>query len=125
MIRQGEPTEDGLVDVTFTLPPDIPGHVSVVGDFNHWDPYAHPMQRSQYGAHTAVIALPQGTSICFRYLAEGGHWLDDPDADARDEHGCIVHVSAAASGKGKDRPGGATLNGHRPRAAAPQGNAAT
>jgi hypothetical protein len=101
VIRQDEPTADGLVDVTFTLPADIPGRVSVVGDFNHWDPYAHPMRRTEHGTHTAVVTLPQGASICFRYLAEGGRWLDDLDADARDERGCIVHISATAGGNGE------------------------
>ncbi|MFD1936595.1 isoamylase early set domain-containing protein [Nonomuraea mangrovi] len=97
MIRQDTPTEAGLVQLAFTLPADIPGPISVVGDFNHWDPYAHPMTRTQQGPHTAVVALPAGATICFRYLAEGGVWLDEPDADERDERGCIVHVTAADS----------------------------
>ncbi|WP_188197498.1 isoamylase early set domain-containing protein [Nonomuraea sp. SYSU D8015] len=101
MIRQDEPAKDGLVAVTFTLPADIPGHISVVGDFNHWDPYAHPMRRTEHGVHTAVVRLPQGASICFRYLAEGGRWLDDPDAGSRDDRGCILRVSSAASGNGE------------------------
>ncbi|WP_308126064.1 isoamylase early set domain-containing protein [Nonomuraea ceibae] len=101
MIRLGEPNSDGMVDVIFTLPAEIPGHVSVVGDFNHWDPRAHPMTRTQHGTHTATVTLPPGTSICFRYLAEGGRWLDDLDVDARDERGGIVHVSASVTGHEK------------------------
>lgn len=105
MIRQDKPTDDGLVQLTFTMPADIPGPISVVGDFNQWDPYAHPMTRTQQGAHTAVIELPQGSSICFRYLAEGGVWMDDPDADERDERGSILHVATAAAHNGKPARG--------------------
>ncbi|TMR12912.1 isoamylase [Nonomuraea turkmeniaca] len=108
MIRQDKPTVEGLVNITFTLPAEIPGQISVVGDFNHWDPYAHPMTRTEHGAHTAVVALPQGTSICFRYLAEGGRWLDEPDADARDERGSIVHVLPAIPKGEPAGQGGAT-----------------
>ncbi|MFD1936843.1 isoamylase early set domain-containing protein [Nonomuraea mangrovi] len=111
MIRQDKPTKDGLVQLTFTMPADIPGPISVVGDFNQWDPYAHPMTRTPQGAHSTVIALPQGTSICFRYLAEGGVWLDEPDADGHDEHGSIVHVAALDAQNGKSaRSGGTAKN---------------
>lgn len=48
-----------------------------------------------------MVALPAGTSICFRYLAEGGVWLNEPDADERDERGSIVHVAVPGSGNGK------------------------
>ncbi|GAA2355080.1 isoamylase early set domain-containing protein [Nonomuraea africana] len=110
MIRKDMPTEDGLANLTFTLPADIPGRISVVGDFNHWDPYAHPMTRTEQGAHTAVVPLPQGTSICFRYLAEGGVWLDEPDADDRDERGSIVHVPATDSRDRQPTSDGAPIN---------------
>ncbi|GAA2413529.1 isoamylase early set domain-containing protein [Nonomuraea africana] len=103
MIRQDRPSDDGLVSLTFTLPADLPGPVSVVGDFNQWDPYAHPMTRTDQGMHTAVVALPAGTSICFRYLADGGAWLDEPDADERDHRGSIVHLPAV-SANGNDKP---------------------
>ncbi|MFG3437527.1 isoamylase early set domain-containing protein [Nonomuraea sp. NPDC047897] len=113
MIRQDEPGENGLVNVTFTLPAEISGPVSVVGDFNDWDAYADPMTRTQHGAHRAVVALPQGSTICFRYLADGGVWLDDPDADSRDERGGIVHVATARS----DKPVRARAAGTNPAAA--------
>ena len=109
MIKQSKPGSDGLVNLTFTLSADIAGPVSVVGDFNHWDPYAHPMTRTARGTHTAVVPMPPGTSICFRYLANGGVWLDDPDADARDERGTIVHVLAAVTGNGEARQNGARV----------------
>jgi hypothetical protein len=66
--------------LTFALPhePHL-GAVSVVGDFNDWTP----------GRHTLVKA---GSRHRFRYLAEGGHWFDDADADGVDHHGGLVHA---------------------------------
>ena len=66
------------VRVTFVLPADEPaGAVSVVGDFNGWDPFAHPLRRRANGTRSAVARVPAGSTLRFRYLAEGGHWFDD------------------------------------------------
>ena len=60
------------------LPADEPtGAVSVVGDFNGWDPFAHPMRRRTNGTRSAVARVPAGSTLRFRYLAEGGYWFDD------------------------------------------------
>jgi 1,4-alpha-glucan branching enzyme len=73
--RAGKP---GLVQVTFVLPADSPaGAVSVVGDFNDWNPFAHPLRRRTNGTRSAVARVPAGSTLSFRYLAEGGHWFDD------------------------------------------------
>lgn len=102
MIKQEKPDPDGMVTLTFTLPGDIVGPVSVVGDFNHWNPYAHPMTRDEDGTHTVVVRRPQGTTICFRYLTDGGIWLDDADADDYDERGGIVHVGHDGTGRPRE-----------------------
>ncbi|MCW2882421.1 MAG: hypothetical protein JWQ95_6521 [Sphaerisporangium sp.] len=101
MITRENPGEDGMVDLVFTLPAGVAAPVSVVGDFNGWDPHAHPMPLNGDGLHTAIAQVPQGTSIRFRYLADGGIWLDDADADAHDEHGGIIHIPDAATRPGK------------------------
>jgi hypothetical protein len=45
MIKTSKPRRDGMVRVTFALPVDEPAAgVSVVGDFNDWDPYANPLR---------------------------------------------------------------------------------
>ena len=37
-------TNDGLVTVTFILPSNVAGApISVVGNFNDWQPYRHPL----------------------------------------------------------------------------------
>jgi len=79
MIKKGRVGQgDDVVRVTFVLPADEPaGAVSVVGDFNGWDPLAHPLRRRTNGTRSAVASVPAGSTLRFRYLAEGGYWFDD------------------------------------------------
>lgn len=45
--------------VVFVLPADAPaGPVSVVGDFNGWDPAAHPPTEPEDGMRAATVPLP-------------------------------------------------------------------
>ena len=74
-------------DVTFALTPgdQIPGSsVSVVGDFNDWDPGASPLTLRPDGSHAVTVRLPAGERIWFRYLTDAGQWFDDDDADGED-----------------------------------------
>lgn len=88
MIKRGKPTKDGQVKITFTVPNDQPvGGISLVGNFNNWDPYAHPMERKNNGTYQVSLTVPSQEPILFRYLADGGVWFDDADADHHDEHG--------------------------------------
>jgi 1,4-alpha-glucan branching enzyme len=78
MIKTARTDRAGVVRVTFVLPADDPaGAVSVVGDFNDWNPFAHPLRRRGNGTRSAVARVPAGSSLRFRYLAEGGRWFDD------------------------------------------------
>ena len=67
------------VKVTFALPHDqsIDG-CSVVGDFNGWQPGTHLMRRRSNGTRSVAVALPRGSRLRFRYLANG-HWFNDSD----------------------------------------------
>jgi 1,4-alpha-glucan branching enzyme len=66
------------VKVSFILPSDaVDGKVSVVGDFNGWDPTAHPLRLRSNGTRSAAVTLPRGHRFTFRYLAEGDRWMDD------------------------------------------------
>jgi 1,4-alpha-glucan branching enzyme len=76
----------GHVKVTFALP-DSGECVSVVGDFNGWDPFATPLKRRSNGTRSVSVVLPPGRPYAFRYLAEGGRWFDDHDADAVSPNG--------------------------------------
>ncbi|MEU9830945.1 isoamylase early set domain-containing protein [Streptosporangium sp. NPDC048047] len=91
MIKRSKPTKNGQIKLTFSVPADhAAGGVSLVGDFNGWDPYAHPMQRRN-GTYQVSLTVPSERPIRFRYLADGGVWFDDADADHCDEHGCQLN----------------------------------
>jgi 1,4-alpha-glucan branching enzyme len=93
LIKLARPTRSGTVRVTFALPTTEPaGAVSVVGDFNDWNPYAHPLRKRGNGLRSAVVSMPAGATLRFRYLAEGGIWFDDETAEARDGQGASITV---------------------------------
>ncbi len=74
--------ETTTVKVTFTLPlvdADLP--TSVVGDFNDWNPLAHPLKKRSNGTRSVTLEVPSGGTYRFKYLAEDGSWFCDPGAD--------------------------------------------
>jgi 1,4-alpha-glucan branching enzyme len=75
------------VKVSFILPRDAAGRVSVVGDFNGWDPLAHPLRARSNGTRSVALTLPAGGRYAFRYLAEGGCWQDDEAAEVFEPNG--------------------------------------
>lgn len=92
MIKTTKPGRDGTVRVTFALPDDEPGGaVSVVGDFNNWNPYAHPLRKRANRTRSAAVTVKSGSTLHFRYLAEGGVWFDDESVSASG-HGAIITV---------------------------------
>ena len=73
--------------VTFAIPADaVDGLVSVVGDFNGWDPTADPLRRCE-GWLKASVVLEPGHRHRFRYLAEGGRWFNDPEVGVYEPNG--------------------------------------
>jgi 1,4-alpha-glucan branching enzyme len=93
LIKTAKPDRDDVVRVTFVLPEDEPAcPVSVVGDFNDWDPFAHPLRRRGNGTRSAVVKVPVGSKLLFRYLGEGGLWFDDESAENHHPDGCVVAV---------------------------------
>ncbi len=93
MIKVSKPVKDGSVRVTFALPANEPaGDVSVVGDFNNWDPFAHPLRKRSNGTRSTVVTVTRGSTLRFRYLGEGGRWFDDEAAHGLDAHGATISV---------------------------------
>ncbi|HEX6471732.1 MAG TPA: isoamylase early set domain-containing protein [Streptosporangiaceae bacterium] len=79
------------VRVTFCLTDHSDGVVSVVGDFNNWEPGRHELVRRRNGTKTVSVILGPGTHR-FRYLATGGRWFDDEHADRIDHQGSFIEV---------------------------------
>jgi 1,4-alpha-glucan branching enzyme len=70
------------VKVTFALAAsEIDQPVSVLGDFNDWDPFANPLKKRSNGTFSASIEVPAGQALRFKYLTGDGNWFCDPDAD--------------------------------------------
>ncbi len=77
-----QPVDAELVKVTFKLPADDhQSPVSVVGDFNDWDPTATPLRRRS-PSRSATVTLRAGQRYAFRYLDGQGQWFNDDGADA-------------------------------------------
>ncbi len=93
MIKTSKPGRDGTVRVTFALPIDLPGGaVSVVGNFNDWNPYTHPLRKRANQTRSAAITVRAGSTLRFRYLAEGGVWFDDDTVTAQHGHDAVITV---------------------------------
>jgi 1,4-alpha-glucan branching enzyme len=55
--------------------------VSVVGEFNNWDPAAGSMSQLKDGSFSFSTELPSGREYQFRYVADGRRWFNDEEAD--------------------------------------------
>ena len=88
MIKQVPTRSKRDVKVQFILSGDsTPAKVSVVGDFNGWDPGAHPLRKRSNGTRSVSVSLPAGRRYAFRYLGEDGQWLDDDQAHEFEPNG--------------------------------------
>jgi hypothetical protein len=80
--------ETGEIMARFFIGPyEEADEVSVVGSFNDWTPGVDVLVPGEDGSRTAVVRINHPGDVHFRYLATGGRWFDDPDADAITEHG--------------------------------------
>lgn len=83
--------DNGSTRITFCLPVDEPaGPVSVVGDFNDWEPGRHTLVRRSNGTRSVAVTLEQGATVRFRYLAENGVWFDDESAEHDGQNGIVT-----------------------------------
>ena len=85
---------DGSLKVTFVLDgSEYERPVSVLGSFNGWDPFVHPLKKRSNGTRSVSVEVPAGGFFQFKYLADGGEWFCDPDADAVEVAEYAVHNS--------------------------------
>jgi hypothetical protein len=98
VIKQTPVKGSDQVKVSFILPKDrTTGRVSVVGEFNGWDPTAHPLRPRSNGTRSAVVTLPSQRRFAFRYLDDQGAWHDDDSAHDYEPNGVggtnsVVHT---------------------------------
>lgn len=84
MIKKQYLADNESCKVTFAIdhgPAKEAKVVSLVGDFNKWDPNADPMTRTKGGRFTKTIKLDCGDRYGFRYLIDNSIWENDAEAD--------------------------------------------
>ncbi|WP_328929961.1 hypothetical protein OG429_38925 [Streptomyces sp. NBC_00190] len=80
-------------EVAFILPADTPpGQVSVVGDFNGWQPGVHNIAPRKDGKRAVTVERPSESAHSFRYLAAGDYWFNDESAGDRDGINSRLHT---------------------------------
>lgn len=66
--------------VTFAFRAPGATHVTLVGDFNGWDPNATPLRRAATGdVWTVELPLPRGLHA-YAFIVDGADWSVDPSA---------------------------------------------
>ncbi len=80
--------------------------MSVVGGFNDWNPYASPLRRRANGTRSAVVTVPAGCALRFRYLGQDGLWFADETASVCGDLGTVIEVwpSQASAGRLAGKP---------------------
>ncbi len=76
--------------VTFKYNNEEKAHTAVLaGEFNGWSLQETPMKKLKDGSFSAIVSLPAGQSYRFRYVLDGGVWVNDSEADgyAPNEYG--------------------------------------
>lgn len=69
--------------------PEKADSAMLAGDFNDWSLQDNPMKKIKNGTFSATISLQAGYSYMFRYVLDGGVWVNDEKADsyAANEYG--------------------------------------
>jgi hypothetical protein len=78
--RESVPDREVGDGVKFVLVAPQAARVSLVGDFNGWDPAATPMQRTPTGGTWSVVVPLRPGRHEYAFVVDGKHWLPDPSA---------------------------------------------
>jgi hypothetical protein len=96
-------TRDSVRDgVKFVLVAPQAVRVSLVGDFNRWDPTANPMERTPTGGTWSVVVPLSAGRHEYAFVVDGKQWLPDPSAplapvDGLGAPNSVVLVSGSSS----------------------------
>lgn len=83
MIKRESASRGKKVKLTFVQPfqaSDSP--ISVVGDFNGWDPTKNKLAKQKDGTASTSVTVDPGQKLRFRYRRADGTWFNDEAADA-------------------------------------------
>ncbi len=69
-----------ICKVTFTVPAEDAKKVSVVGDFNDWNPKGSTLRKLKNGTFKGTLELPKENTYEFRYLIDGTY-VNETEAD--------------------------------------------
>ena len=79
VLRLGTPGADRVRPVPFVVMAAHAARVSIVGDFNDWDPAATPLRRAGTQAWWVVVNLRPGR-YRYAFVVDGTRWVADPAA---------------------------------------------
>lgn len=92
--------------VTFTLPAEIVAGASeglLLGEFNNWSKdNGFSLRKYKDGSMKTTVELQAGKSYEYRYLLDGGRWVNDANASAYNPvfglgvENCVVEVAEEA-----------------------------
>jgi 1,4-alpha-glucan branching enzyme len=83
MLRKAYSKKGSTCRVTFDLPADgKTKKVCLCGEFNEWNPRAHPMKRRKDGRFSTTLSLKSDQDYRFKYLLDRQHWENDWNADS-------------------------------------------
>lgn len=96
--RTGDRNASDLLQFVFVAP--RAASVSLVGDFNDWDPKRSPMQTAQ-GVWATAVRLAPGR-YRYAFLVDGTEWRADPGApSARDDEFGTPSSVVTVGGRGR------------------------
>lgn len=83
MIKKAPIKGSDKVAVTFetTIRPEARS-IALVGDFNGWDPSAHPMKQRKDGGWFITLRLPKKRDWQYRFVVDGSDWVTDHENEA-------------------------------------------
>lgn len=90
MLKKSYSKTGAVCRVTFKYANEEQAESAVVaGEFNGWSLQQTPMKKLKDNSFSATLSLPAGQIFRFRYVLDGGVWVNDPEADgyAPNEYG--------------------------------------
>lgn len=76
-VRARKPTQPGTKAVSFHLDAPDATSVTLVGDFNSWDPNASKLRQSKSGGWQGTVRLTPGV-YQYKFVVNGMEWREDP-----------------------------------------------